>query len=104
MQISITLGKGIMDAKSYWNRVKLLLKQNKKTIQSLARTCRRPQATVYGWIAKEIYPTILEGHIIARYLGVSTGYLLTGKNEIQTPEIKNIRLVLKELERRLARV
>ena len=93
-----------MDAKSYWNRVKLLLAQEKKTIRNLAKACRRSPATVYGWIAKGTYPTILEGHIIARYLGVSTGYLLSGKNEIQTPEIKNIRSLLKEAERRLARV
>ena len=104
MQLSISPGRCIMDAKSYWNRVKVLLKQKKKTIQNLAKVCRRSQATVYGWIAKGIYPTILEGHIIARYLGVSTGYLLTGKNEIQKPEIKDIRSLLKEVDRRLARV
>ena len=93
-----------MDAKSYWNRVKLLLKEQEKTIQNLAAACRRSAATVYGWIAKGIYPTILEGHVIARYLGVSTGYLLTGKNEIQISEIKNIRSLLKEVDSRLAKV
>ena len=93
-----------MDQKSYWTRVKKLLKQQGKTIQNMAEFCDRPLGTIYGWISKGIYPYLEEALLISRFLGVNMEYLLTGKSEIQKSEIKNIRSLLREAHERLARV
>lgn len=68
-----------MDAKTFWNNVKPLIKQRNKTQESLAAELNIPFGTFQGWIAKSILPDVISAYKIARALGVSVEYLVTGK-------------------------
>lgn len=68
-----------MDAKTFWNNVKPLIKQRNKTQESLAAELNIPFGTFQGWIAKSILPDVVSAYKIARALGVSVEYLVTGK-------------------------
>ena len=68
-----------MDAKTFWNNVKPLIKQRNKTQESLAAELNIPFGTFQGWIAKSILPDVISASKIARALGVSVEYLVTGE-------------------------
>ena len=68
-----------MDAKTFWNNVKPLIKQRNKTQESLAAELNIPFGTFQGWIAKSILPDVISASKIARALGVSVEYLVTGQ-------------------------
>jgi transcriptional regulator with XRE-family HTH domain len=66
----------------FWNRVRALIKKNKTTQEEVANACRIHLRTLEGWMYKGIYPTIIHGYLLARTLGVSMEYLLTGSGEV----------------------
>lgn len=68
-----------MDAKTFWGNVKPLIKKNNKTQEILASELEIPFGTFQGWIAKSILPDVVSAYKIARALGVSVEYLVTGK-------------------------
>lgn len=68
-----------MDAKTFWGNVKPLIKKNNKTQEILASELEIPFGTFQGWIAKSILPDVVSAYKIARALGVSVEYLVTGR-------------------------
>ena len=68
-----------MDAKTFWGNVKPLIKSQKITQQGLAEIIDVPFFTVQSWISKDRLPDVVSAYKIARALGVSVEYLVTGK-------------------------
>jgi transcriptional regulator with XRE-family HTH domain len=80
--ISISFGAEIvMNETEFWNRVKGLLKKRNTTQREFTRACGIAYGTFCGWIYRNIYPTIFEGYVIARVLGVSVEYLMSGRDK-----------------------
>jgi transcriptional regulator with XRE-family HTH domain len=65
----------------FWKRVKQQIKKHKATQAGVARACGFSLRTFQGWMYKGVSPTVTEAYHIARVLGVSVEYLLTGKNK-----------------------
>ncbi|AEF82344.1 helix-turn-helix domain-containing protein [Leadbettera azotonutricia] len=89
---------------NFWKRVKDLIKQKGLTEIKVAQTCGIPVSTFTGWMYKGFYPSVYDGYNIARALGVSIEYLMTGKEKHEKPgntELENIRLLLHKVEDRL---
>jgi transcriptional regulator with XRE-family HTH domain len=70
----------------FWKRVKELIKKKKATQADVARACGFSLRTFQGWMAKGVSPTVTEAYHLAKVLGVTVEYLLTGKNK----RVKNI--------------
>lgn len=87
-----------MDAKTFWNNVKPLIKQRNKTQESLAAELNIPFGTFQGWIAKSILPDVISASKIAQALGVSVEYLVTGEdsNPYKT-KIEELKKIIMEL-------
>jgi transcriptional regulator with XRE-family HTH domain len=64
----------------FWARVKRLIKNKKTTQEEVAKACGIHLRTLEGWMYKGIYPTISDAYSLAKTLGVSMEYLLTGKD------------------------
>jgi transcriptional regulator with XRE-family HTH domain len=95
-----------MDNIGFWTRVKEIIKANKTSQKKVAETARIPLKTFQGWITKELIPPADAAYYIARILGVSVEYLLTGKQK-QPPsnfQIESLRKLLKEADNRLVRL
>ena len=88
----------------FWDRVKMHLKACKKTQKMLASHINMPLRTLEFWIYKGLYPTIADGYVIAKFLGVSIEYLLTGKENISETKVNSIRKMLKQAEERLGKI
>ena len=87
-----------------WERVKRLLKNNKLTQSMAAEACGVKLTTFQSWIRKDYYPTILSGYELARFLGVSVEYLVTGNEREGKKQIETVRSVLKELDEELGKI
>jgi SOS-response transcriptional repressor LexA len=70
----------------FWNRVKDLLKDKKKTQEWLADEIATPKFTLYGWIKNNTQPPVGTAVKIASVLETSVEYLVEGNPDIQ-PEI-----------------
>ncbi|AEF80586.1 helix-turn-helix domain-containing protein [Leadbettera azotonutricia] len=75
------LPETIMDEKEFWGRVKQLIKKRNTTHEEVAKACGINYGTFRGWIYRSIYPTVIDGYVIARVLGVSVEYLITGSDK-----------------------
>jgi transcriptional regulator with XRE-family HTH domain len=67
------------NADEFWNRVNQLIKSQKTKQEILASSCNISIQTFRGWITKKRFPSTPETYRIAHSLGVSTEYLITGK-------------------------
>lgn len=73
-----------MEAKEFWARVKTLLKEKKITQKQLSLDIGCAERSVDIWIAKDNVPGVFEAYKIARILGVSVEYLVTGEGPVFT--------------------
>ena len=69
------------DVDSFWMRVKCLLKQKGITQAAAAKACGISFYTFRGWMSKGVIPVVSEAYILARYLGVSVEYLVSGRGK-----------------------
>lgn len=67
--------------KDFWDRVKVLLKSNKKTQLELCNATGINLGTLKGQMTKNNSPSIDEIFLIANYLNVSIDFLITGKEK-----------------------
>ena len=93
-----------MTNETMWDRVKRLLKENKYTQNAAAEVCCVKLSTFQSWIRKDYYPTILGGYALARFLGVTVEYLVTGKEREAKKQIETVRSVLKEADEKLKKI
>jgi transcriptional regulator with XRE-family HTH domain len=75
----------------FWNRVKRLLKMRNATQAQLADVCGFFLSTFQGWMYKGLYPSVLDLYSIAKALGVSMEFLLTGKDEQRKGTLKQVK-------------
>lgn len=90
-----------MSAKSFWNRVKSLIKNKKVTQEMTARVCRIPLNTWRGWNSKNIVPGVEDCIKIAKYLNVSLDFLIKGKEHDSHAEVAEIRSLLEKANDKL---
>jgi transcriptional regulator with XRE-family HTH domain len=90
----------------FWARVNQLIRRNKTSQKKVAEIAGIPARTLEGWINKGISPTVEMGFYIARILGVSVEYLLTGKQQLapSNAQIESLRALLKEADKKLVRL
>jgi len=93
-----------MTGRKFWDIVKYTLKQNKQTQIDAAAVCGVSVRTFRNWIYKNLYPTIIDGYLLARFLGVSVEYLVTGKEKDTKNKINSARYLLKEADDSLGRI
>ena len=91
-------------AHQFWNRVKQLLKEKKFTQKDAAAACSVSLRTFQHWIYRDLYPTIVDGFFLARFLGVSVEYLVTGKDRRGKDRIDTVRSLLKEADHNLLKI
>ena len=87
--------------KDFWDRVRYLLKKNRIKQETAALSCGVKLRTFRSWIQKEYYPSVLGGHNLARLLGVTVEFLITGRDSETKNQIENIRGLLKEADEKL---
>ena len=68
-----------MDGKTFWKRVKPLIKAHNMTQKQYAEYLGLSLSTLQGWIHYERVPEITMAYTIAVTLGVTLNYLLGGK-------------------------
>jgi transcriptional regulator with XRE-family HTH domain len=87
------------EATIFWGRIKQLIKKKNATQAGIAEACGFSLQTFHGWMYKGVWPTVFDAYRIARVLGVSLEYLLTGKNEEEKEiesRIENVRSLLEK--------
>jgi transcriptional regulator with XRE-family HTH domain len=87
----------VKEMEIFWGRIKRLIKKKNMTQEEAAKASGIHLHTLQGWMAKGIYPSIIDTYHLAKVLGVSIEYLMVGKDihekEIET-RLKNIRQLL----------
>ena len=87
-----------MDAVSFWNRVKQLIKSNNTTQRGLSETIGLSARTLEIKIGRKSAPDVFEAYKIAQALGVSVEYLVTGSDTNPAEqELKELKEKLKNL-------
>ena len=93
-----------MTEQKFWAIVKYRLKKNKQTQIEAAAVCGVSVRTFRNWMYRNLYPTIIDGYHLARFLGVSVEYLVTGKEKDSKIKIDSARTLLKEADNNLRRI
>jgi len=84
-----------MDAVSFWNRVKQLIKSNNTTQRGLSETIGLSARALEIKIGRKSTPDVFEAYKIAQALNTTVEYLVTGEhtnNAEKIAEIKNLLL------------
>jgi DNA-binding XRE family transcriptional regulator len=92
-----------MSTLKFWDRVKSAIKKKGLTQQTVAEACGLSPGTFKGWMAKGILPTVVDAYFIARFLGVTVEYLVTGTERKANKQIKKVRSLLSRADRELER-
>ena len=90
-----------MTAKTFWNRVKALLKQKKITEKMAADKLEIPLNTWRGWNSKGIIPSLHDCIALSELLKVSLDYLAYGKERNPSKKIEDIQVLLKRASEKL---
>ena len=90
-----------MTAKTFWNRVKAILKQKKVTEKKAAETLGIPLNTWRGWNSKGIIPSLHDCVALSKLLKVSLDYLAYGKERNPPKKIDEIRNLLNKASLKL---
>ena len=90
-----------MNAKSFWTRIKILLKQKNVTQETAAKSCLVSINTWRSWIYHGIIPPVSDCVKIAKYLNISLDYLITGKERNSKTIITDIELLMKKAGEKL---
>ena len=69
-----------MDAVSFWNRVKQLIKSNNTTQRGLSETIGLSARTLEIKIGRKSAPDVFEAYKIAQALNTTVEYLVTGED------------------------
>ena len=93
-----------MTGKKFWDIVKLALKKNGQTQLEAAAACGIKPRTLQYWMYRDLYPTIIDGYLLARFLGVSVDYLVTGKKKNDRNLVNSARSHLKEADHNLKKI
>ena len=93
-----------MGKQIFWEQVKRTIKDKGITQAAVAGACGVPLSTFKGWISKNYFPTVIGGYSIAKFLGVSLDYLITGEEKTSAKEIDSALVLLRQAEGRLEKI
>lgn len=82
----------------FWDRVNFFVKKQKTTQEYLAKKAGIKYQTLRNWVSRGIYPQAPEAERIARILGTSVEFLVTGKDR-SAPEFKEDELKIIDIIR-----
>jgi len=68
-----------MDIASFWERTNSLIKSKKTTQRTLSSECGFTERRIESLVSTGRLPDTIESYLIARALGTSVEYLVTGK-------------------------
>ena len=85
----------------FWERVNNLIKKNKTTQKNAAVACGVSLRTFQNWTYRNLFPTIVDGYRLARFLKVSVEYLVTGREGVSTKQAERARIFLKKADEKL---
>ena len=91
-----------MGLKTFWKRVKTIIKERNTTEKQTAETLNIPLGTWRGWVTKSIIPSASHCIKIAKHLNVSLDYLLIGKEQNSQSKISEIRDLLEKVNSKLS--
>ena len=92
-----------MQIKAFWNRVKLQIKARAATQADAAKACGLLPDTFRRWMSIDMVPPLSHSYRLARYLGVSLEYLITGRGpDKAAPTNEEILALLKKVSEELA--
>jgi len=80
----------------FWERLKILIKSQKTTQDWLAQKINIHPVSVSRWISKKIMPRADEAYKIAKALGTSVEYLLTGEDQILSLEDRTLLILARK--------
>ena len=83
-----------MDAVSFWNRVKELIKSNNTTQRGLSETIGLSPRALEIKISRKSVPDIFEAYKIAQALHTTVEYLISGNDTDSTKKINETRNLL----------
>lgn len=93
-----------MEDEKFWDVVKHIMGVTGITQEAIAISCQIPLSTLKGWIKMNYFPTVIEEYRIARALGVSVEYLITGEKHPTHKKAEYVRSLLHKAEERLVKV
>lgn len=70
-----------LQIQEFWIRVAQLSKEKHLQQSDLAELCGVSLATYRGWVYKGFYPNVKDAMAIAKRLGTTVDYLVTGKED-----------------------
>jgi len=85
-----------MYAKTFWSRLRTIIKNKKTTQEITAKSCGISLNTWRGWGSKNIIPCVMDCIRISRYLDVNIEYLLLGKERNSQVKIAEIQKLLEK--------
>ena len=94
-----------MKTKAFWSRVKAGIKEKSVTQAEAAKACQLPYAKLRNWMSRNMIPPLDSAHRLARFLGVSLEFLISGRGtDIVSKTNEEILVLLKEAEKMLMEV
>ena len=93
-----------MENEKFWTVVKHLMEIKNTSLETLAITCQIPLSILKGCMRMNFFPTVIEGYRIARVLGVSVEYLITGENLHAKRLVSSARPLMRHAEKERVRV
>ena len=89
----------MVDARGFWERVNFLIKTNNTTQSAVSQTLGFNSRRIQNLSGANRLPDIIEGYKIAKELGTTVEYLVTGDNEVPKPDVSKIMFTLEEIKR-----
>lgn len=76
----------------FWDRLKSEIKRQNTTQEWIANQCGISFGTFRKWLSRKTMPNVDQAYLIAKTLGVSVEYLVTGNkdNQLINPQLKSI--------------
>lgn len=74
------------NAENFWRTVRAISKTKNITQDLICQTCGISISTFRHWIGRNVYPDALQTYNIAKTLGTSVEYLVTGEESSQTED------------------
>lgn len=93
-----------MDAVSFWNRVKQLIKSNNTTQRGLSETIGLSARTLEIKIGRKSAPDVFEAYKIAQALNTTVEYLVTGEDSTHGEKITEIKNLLLQINENLDKI
>ena len=83
----------MINTDDFWERVKYLIRIKAITQERTAKACGISFSTFRGWISKKYFPPIEDTYNLARFLGVSIDFLISGREPDRKIQIKEKYLI-----------